>query len=252
MGQFYQAAQAAQLAGVNEALLFEDYEEETQAPETATQAPPIQNNTVPTDDQEAALTRKQLAQLQLKNADPETKQKAKEEIAKADKLDPCSSVANQGETAAGNALATNLLTTATQTAYGDATPVSDEQQTARFEKLVNPELERMGIPPVHEYANEKLYRMSTEERAQFIDVFDPVKKEVSVAPTQEVEDQRFEEFIKEEMERTGMSENEVRAIVNRVKKENHEMDQEHSQSNEAKSYKFESFKNFMHKWHSNQ
>lgn len=249
---FYKLAVTNPDTGIHEA-----YEPETDQPETTE---PLTNNTIPTEDQATEITRKQLAQLQIKNADPETQQKAKEEIKKADKLDPCSSIANQAETDTSNALVTNMLATATQTPYGDYKPVSDEQSIARFEKLVNPELERMGVPPVHEYVYDKLYRMSTADRAKYIDVFDPVKKEVSVAPTKDVENERFEAFIKEEVERTGMSESEVRAIVNRVKKENHEMDQNDSTTveepkstqptepqrpNESKSYRLKSFKNFI-------
>lgn len=192
-------------------------------PDSAVNDQPDQTQTGAAPDADTAQTMKQLGNLEFKNADPQTQADAKKQIAEKDKLGPCATIANQGSTNAGNAYINSMIT---QTPYGDYKVPSDKQETSRFEQIVNPELERIGIPPVHEYVYEKLYRMGTHERSKYIDVYDPVTKEVSVTTNQQQEDQRFEAFIQEEVKRTGLPEARVRAIVNQTKKENHELDQQ--------------------------
>lgn len=175
-------------------------------------------------DVDTQTTMKQLGGLQFKNADPATQAEAKKKIAENDKLGPCAKIEKQASTAVGNAYVNALLT---QTPYGDATKIApDQQQSQRFDQIVNTELKRIGVEPVHEFVYDTLSRMGTHERAKYIDIYDPTTNKISVTTTPEEEDQRFEDFIQEEVKRTGLPEARIRAIVNQTKKENHEMDQQ--------------------------
>jgi hypothetical protein len=223
-GKFYQLANtypdgsAVHESFINEADGDVDYTVPDSEPTT-----PATTDQRTGQDADTEQTMKQLGKLQFKNADPATQAEAKQKIAEHDKLGPCAAVNKQGGTSTGNAYVNAMITS---TPYGDATVPSDQQQSERFKAIVVPELERIGIPPPQEYVHEQLYSMGTHQRAKYIDVYDPVKNVVSVTTSQEQEDERFEAFIQEEVKRTGLPEARIRAIVNQVKKENHELDQQ--------------------------
>lgn len=177
---------------------------------------------IDSDQQASDRLNKQMAQLKLKNADPAVKEEATKKISQLNQEGPCASGGNVAKKALADGVVTSIVTS---TPYGDATPASDTQNNARFEELVNPTLQKLGLPEVHQMVYQQYYNLDTKGRAGLVDVIDPSTGQVSVTKDQAEEDARFEKFIKEESERTGLPEDRVRAIVNGVKKDNDQLDQ---------------------------